>query len=40
MDLYEEEATMPPTWLKFRDLKEVYDVSIPTKAAGYFTVLS
>lgn len=39
-DTYEEEATMPPTWLKLRDLKDVYDVSIPLRAAGYFTVLS
>ena len=40
VDRYKEEATMPPTWLKMRDLKEVYDVSIPLRAAGYFTVLS
>lgn len=40
VDSYENEATMPPTWLKLRDLKEVYDVSIPLSAAGYFTVLS
>lgn len=40
VDRYKDEATMPPTWLKMRDLKEVYDVSIPLRAAGYFTVLS
>ena len=40
VDKYKDEATMPPTWLKMRDLKEVYDVSIPLRAAGYFTVLS
>lgn len=28
-DSYMDEATMPPTWLKMRDLKNVYDVSIP-----------
>ncbi|MGN0735583.1 MAG: M20/M25/M40 family metallo-hydrolase [Anaerovoracaceae bacterium] len=39
-DRYKDEATMPPTWLKMRDLKDVYDVSIPLRAAGYFTVLS
>lgn len=39
-DRYEDEATMPPSWLKMRDLKQVYDVSIPLRAAGYFTVLS
>lgn len=39
-DRYKDEAVMPPTWLKMRDLKEVYDVSIPLRAAGYFTVLS
>ena len=40
VDSYEQEATMPPTWLKLRDLKEVYDVSVPSRASGYFTVLS
>lgn len=39
-DKYKDEATMPPTWLKMRDLKDVYDVSMPLRAAGYFTVLS
>ena len=39
-DSYMDEATMPPTWLKMRDLKNVYDVSIPLRATGYFTVLS
>lgn len=40
VDRYKDEATMPPTWLKMRDLKNVYDVSIPLRATGYFTVLS
>lgn len=40
VDRYKDEATMPPTWLKMRDLKDVYDVSIPLRAMGYFTVLS
>lgn len=34
------EATMPPSWANMRDLKRTYDVSIPYRAAGYFTVLS
>ena len=32
--------TVPPTWFKMRDMKEVYDVSIPHRAFGYFTVFS
>ncbi len=40
VDKYEREATMPPTWLKMRDLKENYDVSVPLRAGGYFTVMS
>lgn len=40
VDTYEEEATMPPTWLKLRDQKTVYDVSIPLRAGGYFSVSS
>ena len=39
-DCYEGEATMPPTWTNLRDMKEIYDVSIPYRASGYFTVLS
>ncbi len=39
-DSYEDEATMPPTWTNMRDMKYVYDVSIPYRASGYFTVLS
>ena len=39
-DVYEKEMTMPPTWFKMRDMKEVYDVSIPHRAFGYFTVFS
>lgn len=34
------ESTVPPTWFKLRDMKEVYDVSIPHRACGYFTVFS
>ncbi len=40
VDKYDKEATMPPTWIKMRDLKDTYDVSIPLRAGGYFTVLS
>lgn len=39
-DSYEDEATMPPTWTNMRDMKYIYDVSIPYRASGYFTVLS
>ena len=39
-DTYKGEATVPPTWTNFRDMKEIYDVSIPFRASGYFTVLS
>lgn len=39
-DAFEGEASMPPTWIKMRDLKEIYDASIPLRAGGYFTVLS
>ncbi len=39
-DVYEKEMTVPPTWFKMRDMKEVYDVSIPHRAFGYFTVFS
>ena len=39
-DKYADEAVMPPSWLKLRDLKDVYDVSIPMRAGGYFNLLS
>lgn len=39
-DEYMGEVTPPPTWTNFRDKKEIYDVSIPLRAAGYMTVLS
>ena len=38
-DSYEGEAAVPPTWQKFRDNKELYDVTIPQRAYGYFTLL-
>lgn len=34
------ETTVPPTWANLRDRKRGYDVSIPHRAAGYFTLLS
>jgi len=34
------EMTMPPTWFNLRDMKPVYDVSIPYRAYGFFTVFS
>lgn len=39
-DIYEDEATVPPTWANLRDMKESYDVSIPHRAYGYFTVFA
>lgn len=39
-DAYEGEATMPPMWQKMRDMKELYDASVPYRGCGYFTVLS
>jgi arginine utilization protein RocB len=39
-DSYQSEATLPPSWANLRDRKEVYDASIPYRAAGYMTVLS
>ncbi len=39
-DRYKDEATVPPTWTYMRDMKELYDVSIPYRAAGYFTALT
>ncbi|MCQ2560629.1 MAG: M20/M25/M40 family metallo-hydrolase [Clostridia bacterium] len=38
-DSYDGEAACPPTWQKFRDMKEQYDVTIPLRASGYFTLL-
>lgn len=39
-DVYEDEATVPPTWANMRDMKPGYDVSIPHRAYGYFTILN
>lgn len=39
-DVYEDEATVPPTWANMRDMKPGYDVSIPHRAYGYFTAFS
>lgn len=39
-EVYENEMTMPPTWFNMRDMKRVYDVSIPHRAYGFFTVFS
>lgn len=39
-DIFEGERTMPPTWNYLRDMKYEYDVSLPIRAAGYFSVLS
>ncbi|MDI9491527.1 MAG: M20/M25/M40 family metallo-hydrolase, partial [Bacillota bacterium] len=39
-DRYKDEATIPPSWQYLRDMKELYDASLPFRAAGYFTVLT
>lgn len=39
-EVYEDEASVPPTWGNMRDMKKVYDVSIPHRAYGYFTALN
>lgn len=39
-DEYRGEVTMPPTWNYLKDFKKEYDVSIPLRAGGYFSVLS
>ena len=33
-------VTVPPTWANLRDRKAGYDVSLPERAAGYFTLLT
>jgi arginine utilization protein RocB len=40
VDTYEEEASLPPAWQNLRDMKDLYDASIPFRAAGYMTILS
>lgn len=39
-ETYGNEMTVPPTWFNMRDMKPVYDVSIPHRAYGFFTVFS
>ena len=39
-EVYEDEASVPPTWANMRDMKPGYDVSIPHRAYGYFTALN
>lgn len=39
-DAMEGEATMPPTWANMRDMKLCYDVSLPYRGYGYFTILN
>ncbi len=39
-DEFDGEVTVPPTWNYFKDMKEEYDVSIPIRASGYFSVIS
>ncbi len=39
-DELDGEVTVPPTWNYFKDMKSEYDVSIPIRASGYFSVIS
>lgn len=39
-DEFEGEVTVPPTWNYFKDMKAEYDVSVPIRASGYFSVIS
>ncbi len=39
-DVTKGEASPPPTWGLMRDMKRVYDVSIPHRGCGYFTALT
>ncbi len=39
-DELDGEITVPPTWNYFKDMKVEYDVSIPIRACGYFSVIS
>lgn len=38
-DVYKGEMCVPPTWLYFKDQKELYDVSLPYRACGYINML-
>jgi arginine utilization protein RocB len=39
-DQISNEVAPPPTWMYFKDQKKHYDVSIPTVACGYLSVLT
>lgn len=39
-DEIDGEVTVPPTWNYLKDMKNEYDVSIPKRACGYFSVIS
>ncbi len=39
-DEIDGEVTVPPTWNYLKDMKNEYDVSIPMRACGYFSVIS
>lgn len=40
LDVVEREASLPPTWLYFKDRKNIYDVSLPISVGGYMSVLT
>lgn len=39
-DVVGKEISPPPSWVYFRDRKEVYDASMPPSVGGYFSILS
>lgn len=39
-DVCDGAASVPPAWANLRDRKSGYDVSLPDRAAGYFTLLT
>lgn len=39
-DISDGEITCPPTWLWLKDMKEVYDVSVPHRVSGYISMIS
>ena len=40
VDHFEQESSIPPTWIFLRDLKKHYDVSFPEACYGMFNVLN
>lgn len=40
VETYEDESTTPPIWLQMRDCSDHYDVSLPFRGQGYFSLLT